>query len=398
MRDCIKIPEMLLPNVKDMTKWSCVACDQFSSDRGYWERLKSEVGDAPSALNLIVPEVYLSDGDLDERISSVLSTMNKYVSDGVLEKIKSGFILVERSTVLRQIPRFGIMLAVDLDAFFLDGKSGAIRPSESTVADRVPARIRIRRGAQIEMPHSMFLYDDKENFVLGEIIKKRASFEKVYDFPLNMNGGSIKGYFIPRDEAAAIKERFYSLAERNGGMLFAVGDGNHAVLSAKRYWQEKMEGVGSADGWNDEEARYFLTEAVNLYDPALVFEAIHRLVRVRDKKDFLSNLETYVGPFTEKKNIVRFNGFYNQIEYLTKLDSFIKAYGEARGAGVDYIYGEAYLKRLVERDDNSLGIVMNPLERSALFSHIRNGGVLPRKTFSIGGGIEKRYYLEARLI
>lgn len=394
MRDLIRIPQILLPNVKDMTKWSVIACDQFTSDKGYWKKLEEDIGDAPSSLKLILPEIYLSDGDVDERVSSALGEMRRYVSDGIFSPIAPGFILVERKTALRAVSRFGLMLAIDLEDFSTDGRSGAaIRPSETTVTERIPARMRIRRGAPVELPHSMLVYDDKENFVLGDVIKNRNSYEKVYDFSLNMNGGHITGYFIPYGESVKIKERFYTLAERNGsGLLFTVGDGNHSVFSAKQYWTERHEGQ------DDDDARYLLTEVVNLYDPALSFGPIHRLVRVSDKRDFLNSLETYVGPFTEKENIVRFGGFYDQIEYITKLDSFIKAYIDTRGGYVDYLSGEAYVKRLVGENQNSLGIILNPLNRSVLFSRITSGRVFPRKTFSLVENIEKRYYLEARFL
>lgn len=394
MRDCIRIPQILLPNVKDMAKWSVIACDQFTSDKSYWKRLEDEVGDAPSALKLILPEIYLTGGDVDERVSSALGEMRRYVSDGVLSPIAPGFILVERTTALRTTPRFGLILAIDLEDFSLDAKSGAaIRPSEATVAERLPARMRIRRGAPIELPHSMLLYDDEEDFVLGDVIKNRDSYEKLYDFPLNMNGGHITGYFIPYAESARIKERFYYFAEKKGdGLLFTVGDGNHSIASAKQYWNERHEGQ------DDDEARYFLTEVVNLYSPALSFGPIHRFVRVDNKRDFLNSLETYVGPFTEKDRVVRFGGFYDQIEYITKLDSFIKAYIESRGGYVDYLSGEAYVRRLVSGDENALGIIFNPIDRSAVFSNVRNGRVFPRKTFSMVENIEKRYYLEARFL
>lgn len=391
MRDCIRIPQILLPNVKDMSKWAVIACDQFTSDRSYWKKLEADIGDAPSALKLTLPEIYLSDGNVDERISSALAEMRKYVSDGTLSPIAPGFILVERTTALRAVPRFGLMLAIDLEEFSLDGKSGtAIRPSEATVAERLPARVRMRRGAPIELPHAMLLYDDKENFVLGDVIRHRESYEKVYDFSLNMNGGHVTGYFIPYGESVKIKERFYYLAEKNGnGLLFTVGDGNHSIASAKQYWDERQD---------EDDARYFLTEVVNIYDPALSFGPIHRLVCVSDKRDFLNSLETYVGPFNEKENIVRFGGFYNQIEYITKLDSFIKAYVDTRGGYVDYLSGESYVKRLVSGDNTALGIVLNPIDRSVLFPTIINGGIFPRKTFAMVENIEKRYYLEARML
>lgn len=393
MRDCIKIPEILLPDVQDMTKWSVIACDQFTSDRNYWDKLKAEIGEAPSALKLILPEVYLGDNDVEERISSVLGEMRKYVADGTLKPLEPGFILVERQTAYTTTPRYGLMLAVDLEEFSLDSARSAIRPSEATVAERIPARVRIRRGAAIELPHSMLLYADKENSVLGEIIEHRDSFKKLYDFRLNMNGGSVKGYFIPYFEALMIKERFYSLADNvSGGLLFAVGDGNHAMASAKQYWAERKEER------DDDSARYFLTEVVNIYDPALRFGPIHRLVRVHDKKGFLKNLEAYVGGFTEKENMIRFNGFYNVAEYITKLDNYVKAYISAHGGYVDYISGENYLKKLVDSDVEAIGVIINPIDRSSLFAHIMNGGVLPKKTFSMGENIEKRYYLEAKKI
>lgn len=393
MRDCIKIPRILLPDVKDMTKWSVIACDQFTSDRKYWERLRDEVGDAPSTLKLILPEVYLGDSDVEERIASAFNEMRRYVAEEILKPLEPGFILVERLTAYSQTPRYGIMLSIDLEEFSTDGAKTAIRPSEATVAERIPARMRIRRGAPIELPHSILLYNDRENSVLGDIIAHKDSYKKVYDFPLLMNGGTIKGYFIPYFESLLIKEKFYALAERAaGGLLFVVGDGNHAFASAKKLWDERGEDHG------DEPARYFLTEAVNICDSTIKFGSIHRLVRVRDKKAFLTSLETYVGGFTEKNSIIRFNGFYNIADCITRLDNFVKAYIGSEGGSIDFISGEGYLKRLVERSGDSLGIIINPMDKAFLFSYVADGGVLPQKTFSLGESIEKRYYLEAKKI
>lgn len=392
MRDCIKIPRILLPDVKDMTKWAVIACDQFTSDRKYWERLKAEVGDAPSTLKLILPEVYLGDPDVDERIASAFNEMRRYVAEEILKPLEPGFVLVERTTAYSSTPRYGLMLSIDLEEFSIEGAKTAVRPSEATVAERIPARMRIRRGAPIELPHSVLLYNDRENSVLGDIIAHKDSYKKLYDFPLLMNGGTIKGYFIPYFESLLIKEKFYALAERAaGGLLFVVGDGNHSFASAKKFWEEREER-------GEEPSRYFLTEAVNICDPAIKFGPIHRLVRVRDKKAFLASLETYVGGFVEKDNIIRFNGFYNIAECITRLDNFVKAYISVAGGSVDFISGEGYLKRLVDMDADSLGIIINPMDKAFLFSYVADGGVLPKKTFSLGENIEKRYYLEARKI
>ncbi len=399
MTDFIKIPRILLPKTDNMQAWSVIACDQFTSDREYWETLERQVGDNPSTLRLILPEVYLKDGKTDERIKDIHLTMKKYLADGLFKRLSLGFILVERTTEYLTSPRFGLMAEVDLEAFSEDFHSGKpIRSTEKTVSDRLPARKQIRRGSAIELSHSMMLYDDPENYVIGELVKKRNTLPVVYDFDLNMNGGRLKGYLVPFEESKLIKQRFYDLAQRqaaeNGdGLFFAVGDGNHSMVAAKEYWEELKE---DADDESNPAFRYVLTEICNIYDKGVSFEPIHRFIKIDNKEKFLERFESYTAPYTERDGLITFDGFYSVTQLLRRLDSYAKAYISMYGGKLDYIYSVEELKRLVNDDENAVGVVVHPIDKDSFFKHMRKRGAFPQKTFTTEKGTEKRYYLECK--
>ncbi len=405
MAECIQIPEILLPTVEDLSKWSVIACDQFTSDREYWERVREAVGQSPSALDLILPEVYLKDDDVDVRVSSIHQKMKEYLKDGILRKLAPGFILVERRTNYSSEARFGLMLAVDLDTYsYKSGEKALIRATEETVSDRVPARINVRRGAAIEIPHAMLLYDDKQNAVLGDVVASRDSFETLYDFELNMDGGRVKGYYIPYEKSLEIRERFYDLVGRNAldsrmktnALLFAVGDGNHSLVAAKEYWEEKKEYL--ADEKISAVAEYALVEVVNIYDKSLAFGPIYRFIHVTNREKFLYTLESYTTSYNREGGIVSFTGHYDIPDMIRKLDNYAKAYIEVNGGSLDFIYGEEELRRLVADTPESVGVIFNAIDKSNFFDFIKKEGTLPQKTFSMGKGPEKRYYLECKEI
>ncbi|MGN1104234.1 MAG: DUF1015 domain-containing protein [Candidatus Coproplasma sp.] len=390
----IKTPKILLPDDKDMSVWAVNACDQFTSDNKYWEELESLVGDKPSALRLIYPEIYLKDNP-ERRIADINANMQSYLSCGVFKELKPGFILVERTT--QSGTRTGIVLSIDLEAYdFKVGSKAQIRSTEATILERIPPRVKIRENAPIELPHVMLLYNDKQNTVLSKV--KRG--EVLYDFDLNMGGGHAKGTFI--DNSEEIIDGFYSLMENtdygNGEkLLFAVGDGNHSLATAKTCWENIKKGL-SAQEQQTHPARYALCEAVNIYDPALFFEPIHRLVKTDKAEEFIKGYK----PQGDKTAYTVVNGNKTKVGFpadvpqgIRELDAYITQFIKDNGGEVDYIHGD---EEVTDFSSMGVGVILPAIGKDDFFRLIVTGGNLPRKTFSMGEGNEKRYYIEAKAI
>lgn len=392
----IKIPEILLPQTEDMTAWSVNACDQYTSDYGYWQSLALQVTGKPSTFHMIYPEIYLND-NTQARIDSINATMQNYLESGRFKKIHGGFILVERTT--QSGTRTGIVLAIDLEDYsFGAGAQTLVRSTEATIASRIPPRVCIRENAPIELPHVMLLYDDKSNAVLSSVQRGAT----LYDFDLNMGGGHVKGTYITnaQEVVTAFEQLSAQSTEKyasSSPFLFAVGDGNHSLAAAKTCWNN-IKATLSEEEQATHPARYALVEAVNLHDPALKFEPIHRLVKT-DKPDlFVHGLKTE----GENKAVLAVNGKYAALHFpadipagIRKLDDYIAQFIEKNGGEVDYIHGN---KELAALSSQGVGIMLPAIEKDDFFRLIANGGNLPRKTFSMGEGNEKRYYLEAKAI
>lgn len=392
--NAIKIPQILLPKDADMQIWSVNACDQFTSDEKYWEELDKLVGDKPSALRLIFPEIYLKDKP-EERIKKINAQMQSYLNSGVFQTVEGGFVLVERTT--QSGTRTGIVLAIDLEDYdFSKGSKALIRSTEATILERIPPRVKIRKNAPIELPHIMLLYDDPENAVL-----KTAERGKVlYDFDMNMGGGHVKGTYITN--AQEVTNAFYALADGNRygngeKLLFAVGDGNHSLATAKTCWENIKKDL-TPEQRATHPARFALVEAVNIYDPALTFEPIHRLVKTQNAEKFVNGLKTDGG----EKAYVVVNGVVTKVPFsadvpkgIRQLDEYIVDFIAENGGEVDYIHGEEELKSF---SSQGAGVILPAIEKGDFFRLIVTGGNLPRKTFSMGEGNEKRYYIEAKLI
>lgn len=393
----IKIPEILLPFTQDMTAWAVNACDQFTSDDEYWSQLKKLVGNKYSALNLVFPEIYLKD-DPESRIKSINAAMREYLARGVFRKTE-GFVLVERTT--QSGTRTGIVLAVDLEDYsFEKGSKSLIRSTEATITERIPPRVKIRENAPIELPHVMLLYDDKENAVLNAAERG----DVLYDFELNMGGGHVKGTYI--SNAEEVISAFCSLVEGDACLnkygvedkiLFAVGDGNHSLAAAKTCWDKIKVGLTEEERLVHP-ARYALVEAVNIYDPALKFEPIHRLVKTKKPDAFVKEL-LFGGKGRAK---ICVNGKVGSIHFsenvpegIRALDAYISNFILKNGGEVDYIHGDEEIKKL---SDKGVGVILPSIEKDDFFRLIATGGNLPRKTFSMGEGNEKRYYIEAKRI
>ncbi len=387
----IYTPEILLPESADMTAWAVNACDQYTSDYAYWKRVEKLVGDKESTFNLVFPEIYLNDNP-EVRIEKINKTMRSYINNGVFKTVSGGFVLVERTTVSGK--RTGIVLAIDLEDYSYEpGAKTPVRSTEATIMERIPPRVMIRRNAPIELPHVMLLYDDRDNTVLNSV-KLGGT---LYDFNLNMDGGRVKGTFI--GNAEEVKNAFYALADgKREPMLFAVGDGNHSLATAKNCWEEIKKTLPETEQ-AEHPARYALCEAVNIYDSALRFEPIHRLIKTDKAELFAKGLKTG----GSGKALLAVNGKTSEIAFdedipsgIRKLDAYISDFIETYGGEVDYIHGENELKSFTE--NSGAGVVLPAIRKEDFFRLIITGGNLPRKTFSLGEGNEKRYYIEAKRI
>ncbi len=389
---------ILLPKAVNYKKWGVVACDQYTSEREYWDAVKAYVGDEPSTFNLVYPEAYLSEGD--SYIDRINAHMVQYIEDGVFEVYEGAYIYIERTLSGGRIRR-GIIGAVDLETYdFTKGSKSAIRATEGTVAERIPPRVKIRQNAPLELPHAILLIDDKENKVIPSACDKTP----VYDFDLMESGGHIRGYVIDGAQADAISVAFDAYAEHvSDGLVFAVGDGNHSLATAKTCWENLKKNLSVAEQENHP-ARYCLVEIENLYDTALEFEPIHRVLFDVKPEEVLVSLEKFSAEGTgENTHTVTY--VYGDVEgafTIKHADSnlavgAVQAFIDKMGYKADYIHGDDTTKRLAAKE-NAFGFVLPAMEKESLFVTVIKDGALPRKTFSMGEAHEKRFYIEAKAI
>lgn len=402
MEDIIKIPKILLPKADvDKSKWSVIACDQFTSQPSYWEQLDKFVGDAPSTLRMIFPEVYLESENKQDRIKAINDNMKTYLLSGIFEEFE-GFILVERTTPDGQ-KRLGLVIAVDLDDYEYSPKNNAlIKATEKTVVERLPARIEVRKGARLESPHIMMLMDDRKDKIIENLYANRDKLELAYDFALNMGGGSIKGYKV-RDCKAVI-DSLNSLLDKDRPILFAVGDGNHSLATAKECWNNIKKTL-SGNELNNHPAKYALCELVNLHDESLKFEPIHRAVFGVDEEfaEYMGKeLESLGGKSSIKvvygAKEYRWSVSDNASDAIADVQQLMDEYNKShKDMVIDYIHGDKHLLS-VAKEKNAVAVFMPCLEKDGLFDYVVRRGVLPRKSFSMGHAEDKRYYLECRVI
>lgn len=413
--------DILIPEKTDMTKWSVVACDQYTSEPDYWEKVAEVAGDAKSTLNIMYPEIYLNEPDFEDRIKKINKNMDTYLAEGFLKENKDSIIYVERTLANGSVRR-GLMGKVDLECYdYMKGSTSLIRATEGTVLERIPPRVKIRENASLEMPHIMLLIDDPDKKIIEPLADKKLSFETVYDFPLMMNSGSIKGYAIDEDAKETIdnillsmmdKENFnkkYSVADKEI-LLFAVGDGNHSLATAKACYENYKKEVGEEKA-KASAKRYALIELVNLHDDSLQFEPIHRVVFDIDTDDFIKELSAMYdleisnsidNPYSFEiitKDAKKCYSIKNPDMNLTVgcIQKFIDTYLEGKKGYVDYIHGDAVVNSLSSKENN-LGIILKGMDKSDLFKTVILDGALPRKTFSMGEAEDKRFYLETRKI
>lgn len=397
---------ILLPENVDMTSWACIACDQFTSELKYWQDLQASLQGKRTTLDLILPEIYLNNNP-DERIEKINENISEYLDSGVFKTLDKGFILTVRSTPYVK-RRIGLVGAVDLEEYeFTAGKKSLIRSTEGTITERIPPRLKIRENAKVEFPHIMVLFDDEKREICEQLYENRDKLEKVYDFELNAGGGHITGYFV--EDYKSVLNKFEELLDEqrliakygvNDKICFAVGDGNHSLATAKTHWDNVKKGLSDQER-QSHPARYALAEFVNIYDEGVYFEPIFRLVKGVDgdefKRELLSKEYSNIGIYTDGKRIDA-KGTLSLPEGIKSVDAFIKEYISKNGGEVDYIHGEKNLIDLVDEANDRVGIFFDKLKKEDLFKYVVTKGAFPRKTFSMGEGVEKRYYLEGRKI
>ena len=398
--------DILLPDVAEPEKFAVASCDQFTSQRDYWEKLAAEVGDAPSALKLIFPEVYLEDGDAKERIAAINATMQSYLDGGVFRTLKDSFVLVKRETAYGNT-RLGIVAPVDLEEYsYVHPTEATIRATEGVVANRIPPRLAIRENAPIELPHVMLLIDDRDKSIIEPYYKKRGELEKLYDFDLNMNGGHLTGWRLDAHEVMAkldvYAKKVRGLYGVDTDFVFAVGDGNHSLATAQAHWKNVRKGL-SAEERENHPARFALVEIENLHCDGIVFEPIHRFVFGVDDADFVLYMSTVLKGESRLKMFTT-NMEYsiavnaNNTEAIAEVQDAIDAYVSSHpGASVDYIHGLENLHSVADSSDG-VAVQMPCIEKAELFGYVAEHGNLCRKAFSMGEAEEKRYYFEAKRI
>jgi hypothetical protein len=429
----IQIPRVYLPKAgTDLKKWAVIACDQFTSEPEYWHDVEKIVGDAPSTLNLTFPEVHLEKPGEEERIKSVQLTMQRYMDEGILQP-RDGLVYVERTVNGKM--RKGVMLCLDLEHYdYNKGSSSLIRATEGTIVDRLPPRIKIREGAAMELPHILVLIDDPNHTVIEPLSADKARFEKLYDFDLMLDSGHLAGYAVDGTREQRVIEALRGLADPETFaakygvgrdepvLLFAMGDGNHSLATAKAIWEKMKPQVGM-----DHPSRYALVEIENVHDDGLGVEPIHRVL-FGLKKDLFAELEktfgtnfTYAPVSSGMEMIQRVDNVNGERQAIGlvgggkqfgvieiakpssnlavgTIQSFIDAFLRDGGAEkIDYVHGEDVVERLSLQDGNA-GFYLAGMHKNELFKTVILDGALPRKTFSMGEAREKRFYMEARRI
>lgn len=421
----LKPADILIPKKgTDLEKWAVVACDQFTSQKEYWEEAYDFVGKNPSTLKVIFPECYLEDGDEEKRISDINKTMKEYFESGLFETFENCFFLVKRTC--GSSSRLGLMVALDLDRYSWEkGSTSLIRATEATIMSRIPPRKKIRKDAPLEIPHIMVLISDEKKSVIEPLYKKSASLEKVYDTNLMANGGHLEAWLVNSksdlEDVACAFEKLNSALDPKNPLLFAMGDGNHSFATAKSCWEDIKKTLSTEEQKNHP-ARFCLVELENIFDPGLVFEPIHRVLFNVPENVFIDELKKVADGIefeeVECKNCIAKRNADQSVQgfgYCTSdkhvfvrmkkpssniaagtLQKVIDALLE-KGYSVDYIHGADVTDKLGSEKGN-IGLFMPAVSKETFFETIIKDGALPRKTFSMGEANEKRYYMECRKI
>lgn len=424
----VQIPEILLPKKIDLKTWAVIACDQYTQDKDYWKKAEETAGSAPSTLSLILPEVYLNEDNREERIEKIKNSMREYLSNDIFS-CNEECIYIERKTEYGRVRR-GLVLCVDLEKYeWQPGSKALIRATEATVPERIPPRMKIRNGACLELPHIMLLADDKDDVLVGGAEKISKETSPVYDGDLMQNAGHITGWALKGKKAEDMLENALSTlykegTDKNGdSFLFAVGDGNHSLATAKAVWDEYKKTLSDKEK-EESRVRFALVEIVNIYDKGLTFEPIHRVIFNQNADALINFVKEKLGgsvkaAASEKElealvsdkaargaryGFITKDGLYVLETEITDLaiaalqpvlDEYLDTNSKDKKNDIDYIHGTEETVKL-GKSDNALSILLPPIAKDSFFATINGRGPLPRKSFSMGEASEKRFYVEAR--
>ena len=406
-----KSTDILIPNNVDMEKWSVIACDQFTSDPAYWQRVRQTAGEGPSTIHLILPEAELGSENEANTVKQINAAMERYLAENVFRVYPNSYVYVERTLADGSV-RPGLLGAVDLECYdYHAGSHSAIRATEKTVLERIPPRQRVRKDAAVELPHVLMLCDDDEKTLIEPIAAVRDTLPMLYDFDLMEQGGHITGWLVQGEVAAEFDKRFAAFAatvdrkyaDLGGSVLLAVGDGNHSLATAKSCYEALKEANPGVD-LSDHPARYSLVELENIHDSSLVFAPIHRIILETDAEKLLRDLSAVCADggyrvqwvIGEKTGTVYLDKARGELA-VAVLQEFLDKWLAENAGVIDYIHGDEEVKELAQKE-NAIGFLLPAMEKHQLFRGVISGGALPRKTFSMGHAEDKRYYMECRKI
>ncbi len=404
---CFSAADILLPAKENLQRWAVIACDQFTSQPEYWKKVEKTAAGVPSSYHLILPESELKQ-DCGERIEKIHLTMRRYLEDKIFLEYPDCFVYTERALSNGSIRR-GIIGKVDLEQYdYSDGAALKVRATERTVEERIPPRMKIREGASLELPHILLLCNDDHHQLIEPLSLMKNQLPKLYDFDLMMFGGHIAGWLVSGEVKVELEKRLseyeqYETARRSERQfLYAVGDGNHSLATAKAYYED-MKKKDPATDFSRHPARYVLCELNNIHDPNLTLEPIHRIVKNCDTQALVNALMSELNvengtqiPWVSegKKGVITVSRETGSLP-LAPLQAFLDLWLQKHEGELDYIHGTAALKEL-ENTPNCIGFQLPMIDKNVIFNEIAENGVLPRKTFSMGEAEDKRYYLEAR--
>jgi hypothetical protein len=408
---------ILLPDKRqDMSRWSVIACDQFTSEPEYWERVEKAVGSSPSTLRLMLPEAYLKTTGIDTYIGNINKTMSAYLLQGLFEELKSSYIYVER-TLSGGGQRCGLLGLLDLEAYDYNKDSvSLIRATEGMVPDRLPPRVRVRKDAPLEVPHIIVFIDDADRSVIEPLSADTGSLKRLYDFKLMEGGGRVRGYQVDGEAADKVCASLNKLSspgviEKKYGknispVIYAVGDGNHSLASAKMCW-EMIRDTLSQEERITHPARWTLVEIVNVHEESIIFEPINRVIFNTESGGFLKEAEEFFSRYgnggheltciSSGGSVKCYTDGLTIGQSISACEEFIEGYAAKHGGKIDYIHGDETTAQLGSRK-GCAGVIMPRMKKSELFPSIIKSGAFPKKSFSIGPAKDKRYYLECRKI
>lgn len=394
--------DILLPKEVDYEKWSVIACDQFTSDRKYWDRVKKTADGVPSTFYLVFPEIDL-ENEPQKRIAEISNAMSSYVDDGVFQEYPAAFVYVER-TLLNGSIRPGIVGMVDLEQYHYDPThKPSIGATEQTVLERIPPRIAIRAEAELEFPHIILFCNDHDNGLIAPMSAIKEQLPKLYDFDLMEGGGHISGWLVSGAQAGVLLDKIQKYQDAATGTAFLVADGNHSLVTAK-CWYDEVKKNNPGKDMSSHPARYALVELENILDPSIDFEPIHRVIFETDVHKLLADMQSICVPggcpvtylIGDEKGTVYVDVPEGELP-VAVLQKFLDDWLKQNCGRIDYVHDADAVESFAQQD-NTIGLLLPVFDKEALFAFGAAGKILPRKTFSLGHGREKRYYLEGRRI